>query len=164
MVWWSEMKKIIGMSKYNNMYVVQPWDHGAVAETSFLSWFGSGIRIGSWWGLCFYKQQRGCSSKEAPIFGVLKNDCLESVQQWISIRRDWKVDSVVDRMQSFLNKRRYPFIASTVQLVKVRYPLLASTSACGWLAWFYIYTCRDIIFYMVHLAIVLFGEGEKSLW
>ena len=75
MVWWSKMKKLIGMSKNNNMYVVQPWYHGAVAETSFLSWFGSGIRIRSWWGLCFYKQQRGCSSKEAPLFEVLKNDC-----------------------------------------------------------------------------------------
>ena len=101
--------------------------------------------------------------RSAFIWGAEKR-LLESVQRWISIRRDWRVDSGVDRMQSFLNKRRYPFIASTVQLVKVRYPLLASTSACGWLAWFYIYTCRDIIFYMVHLAIVLFGEGEKSLW
>ena len=26
------------------------------------------------------------------------------------------------------------------------------------------YTCRDIIIYMVHLAIVSFGKGEKSLW
>ena len=65
-------------------------------------------------------------------------------------------------MQSFLNKRRYPFSASTaadeseVSFVGVHFGL--------WMIDLILYyTCRNIIFYVVHLAVVSFGKNEKNV-